>query len=120
MNSEYLLTLDPSGIAAMNTAELRAAAIAADLPEYSRTESVATLPVSAAEIVGKPGTLTRVLDKAITALLGAYSAREPSVKASYRGTVEIKVWSTDDTVRENLRYQCERAHELVGSFNGSD
>lgn len=116
-NNEYLLTLDREEIAKFSTAQLREAAIKGDL--YNQRETIATLPISTPEIVGKSGTLT-VLDKAITTLLAAYVSREPIVETTYSGAIEIKVWQTDETVRQNLKYYTERAHEAAGSFNGSD
>lgn len=116
-NNDYLVTLDRDALADYSTAQLREAAIKGDL--YSQRETIATLPISTPEIVGKSGTLT-VLDKAITTLLAAYAGREPIVETTYSGAVEIKVWQVDETIRQNLRYYTERAHEAAGSFNGND
>lgn len=113
-NEEYLRTFEPGDVKNLSTDELRVAVVKGEL--YSQRETIATLPISAAEVVSKPGTLT-VLDKAIAALIACYAGREPEVKTSYRGTVEITVWQTDDSIRDALRYQVERAHEAAGAFN---
>lgn len=113
-NTEFLLGLNRDDVDKLSTSDLRATFTESGL--YGIHESVATIPVSSPEVVGKSGTLT-ILDKAIAALIAAYGDRGGHVVASYGNSVEIKIFAADDTLKSSLKYAIERAHESAGAFN---
>lgn len=106
--TEFDLTVfTEEDIARWDTVDLRR--WADNLSIYGRKTTVASIPLSS-EVIGTSGVLATI-DKLIGQLKGAYAAREPAVTNTYNAQIDVKVWETDESLRDSLKYKLRRALE---------
>ena len=112
-----LIALTDAEINDMGPIELRAAA-EKYLSDYSRYRVVASFDLTE-QVLATTGALSAV-DNLLAVLRKAHAEHDPVVHKRYGDSIELRVWSSDETLRASLRYQRRQAEEAAAKEQQED